>query len=161
MTIPKRLPSGWNDDAFRAAKVGQLLGYDSIAVAKSAYRTTVYQWNRNSDDDLQELASQMDEGPAEVMLEMSDYLHELVPADLEGMAVQGDLQALIHKAIARDGFWQGTTAMRIAGDRLIRRFLDNTCAPPDQLDHVGGFDLGDEFYGSPGKATRSASAGGI
>ena len=136
-----------NDDAFRAAKVGQLLGYDSIAVAKSAYRTTVYQWNRNSDDDLQELASQMDEGPAEVMLEMSDYLHELVPADLEGMAVQGDLQALIHKAIARDGFWQGTTAMRIAGDRLIRRFLDNTCAPPDQLDHVGGFDLGDEFYG--------------
>ena len=44
----------------------------------------------------------MDEGPAEVMLEMSDYLHELVPADLEGMAVQGDLQALIHKAIARD-----------------------------------------------------------
>ena len=57
------------------------------------------------------------------------------------------LQALIHKAIARDGFWQGTTAMRIAGDRLIRRFIDNTPAPSDQLEHVGGFDLGDEFYG--------------
>ncbi len=136
-----------NDDAFRAAKLGQLVGHDSIAVAKSAYRTTVYQWNRSSEDELRELAAQMDEGPAEVMLEMSDYLHELVPADLEGMAVEGDLQALIHKAIARDGFWQGTTAMRIAGDRLIRRFLDDTPAPLDQLDHVGGFDLGDEFYG--------------
>ena len=136
-----------NDDAFRAAKLGQLLGHASISIAKTAYRTTVYQWNRNSDDELQELAAQMDDGPAEVMAEMSDYLHELVPADLEGMAVQGDLQALIHKAIARDGFWQGTTAMRIAGDRLIRRFLDNTPAPADQLDRVGGFDLGDEFYG--------------
>ena len=136
-----------NDDAFRAAKMGQLHGYSSITIAKSVYRTTVYHWKRSSEDELQELAAQMDDGPAEVMAEMSDYLHELVPADLEGMAVQGDLQALIHKAIARDGFWQGTTAMRIAGDRLIRRFLDDTPAPPDQLEHVGGFDLGDEFYG--------------
>ena len=136
-----------NDDAFRAAKLGQLLGHSSITIAKTAYRTTVYQWNRTSDDELRELAAQMDDGPAEVMLEMSDYLHELVPADLEGMAVQGDLQALIYKAIARDGFWQGTTAMRIAGDRLIRRFLDCAPAPKDQLDRVGGFDLGDEFYG--------------
>ena len=136
-----------NDDAFRAAKLGQLLGQASITIAKTEYRTTLYQWNRNSDDDLNELAAQMDDGPAEVMAEMSDYLHELVPADLEGMAVQGDLQALIHKAIARDGFWQGTTAMRIAGDVLIRRFLQDVRGPADQLDHVGGFDLGDEFYG--------------
>ena len=136
-----------NDDAYRAAKLGQLLGHASIAIAKSSYRTTIYQWNRHSEDELRELAAEMDDGPAEVMAEMSDYLHELVPADLEGMAVQGDLQALIHKAIARDGFWQGTTAMRIAGERLIRRFLDGVRAPSDQLDHVGGFDLGDEFYG--------------
>ena len=37
--------------------------------------------------------------------------------------------------------------MRIAGDRLIDRFLAGTPAPRDQLEHVGGFDLGDEFYG--------------
>ncbi|MEM7675819.1 MAG: GGDEF domain-containing protein, partial [Myxococcota bacterium] len=142
-TLAQRL----NDDAYRAAKLGQLLGYSNLTAAKTIYRTTVYQWNRNSDDELSELAAKMDDGPAEVMAEMSDFLHELVPADLEGMAVQGDLQALVHKAIARDGFWQGTTAMRIAGDRLFKRFLENTPAPPDQLDYVGGFDLGDEFYG--------------
>lgn len=136
-----------NDDAFRAAKLGQLLGQASITIAKTAYRTTIYQWNRSSETELEELAEQMDDGPAEVMAEMSDFLHELVPADLEGMAVQGDLQALIHKAIARDGFWQGTTAMRIAGDVLIRRFLENSLPPKGELAHVGGFDLGDEFYG--------------
>lgn len=136
-----------NDDAYRAARLGQLRGYTSIHLAKTDYRSSVAIWIRASEDELEELASQMDEGPAEVMAEMQDYLHELVPADLEGMAVEGDVGALIHKAIARDGFWQGTTAMRIAGERLIDRFLGNIPPPEGQNDHVGGFDLGDEFYG--------------
>ena len=42
-----------NDDAYRAAKLGQLLGHSSITFAKTAYRTTVYQWNRNSEDELE------------------------------------------------------------------------------------------------------------
>jgi len=104
-------------------------------------------WGRSSQDDIEALAAEMDDGPAEVMAETVDYLNELVPADLEGMAVQGDVSALIHKAIARDGFWQGTTAMRIAGEALIGRFLRGEPAPPGQNDYVGGFDLGDEFYG--------------
>lgn len=136
-----------NDDAFRAAKLGQLEGHTSIQVAKMDYRTTVHQWQRSSEDELDELANRMDDGPAEVMAEMNDYLHELVPVDLEGMAVQGDLRALVHAAIARDGFWQGSVAMRIAGERLLRRFRDGTPAPPGENDYVGGFELGDEFYG--------------
>ncbi len=136
-----------SDDAYRAAKLGQLKGHTSLGIAKSDYRTMVYRWNISSEDELQVLAAAMDDGPAEVMAEMSDYLHELVPADLEGMAVAGDLQALIHCAIARDGFWQGTTAMRIAGDRLLRRFLEAVATPEGEHDFVGGFDLGDEFYG--------------
>lgn len=136
-----------NDDAYRAAKLGQLKGHTSIQVAKSDYRTTVNQWRRSSEDELEELAAQMDDGPAEVMAEMCDYLHELVPADIEGMAVAGDVHALVHKAIARDGFWQGTTAMRIAGEELLARFLEGRRSPPGQNAHVGGFDLGDEFYG--------------
>ncbi len=41
-----------NDDAYRAAKLGQLRGHTSIHEAKSDYRTTVYQWVRSSRDDL-------------------------------------------------------------------------------------------------------------
>jgi GGDEF domain-containing protein len=136
-----------NDDAFRASRVGQLLGHTSIEDAKNDYRTTVYQWLRTSPDDLEALAVEMDDGPAEVMAEMNDYLHELSPAELEGMAVEGDVHALIHKAIARDNFWQGTTAMRIAFDRLIERFMGGASTPPGENDYVGGFALGDEFYG--------------
>ncbi|MBK6687619.1 MAG: hypothetical protein IPG45_24310 [Deltaproteobacteria bacterium] len=142
-TLAQRL----NDDAYRAARLGQLRGHTSIMAAKSDYRTTVYQWVRASDDDLEDLSSQFDDGPGEVMAEMSDYLHELIPADLEGMAVEGDIHALVHRAIARDGFWQGTTAMRIAGEALIERFLTETPPPDGQQNFVGGFDLGDEFYG--------------
>lgn len=136
-----------NDDAFRAAKLGQLSGHPSVQHAKMAYRTSVQQWRPGSQEALEDLAAQMDDGPSEVMAEMQDYLHELVPADIEGMAVEGDVHALIHKAIARDGFWQGTTAMRIAGDRIITRFLAQQPAPEGENDYVGGFDLGDEFYG--------------
>jgi GGDEF domain-containing protein len=137
-----------SDDAYRASKLGQLKGHTSIAVAKSDYRTTLYRWTVASDHELQELAAEMDDGPAEVMAEMSDYLHELVPADLDGMAVAGDLDALVFRAIARDGFWQGTTAMRIAGERLLQRAIDeNVPKDPDEHDFVGGFDLGDEYYG--------------
>ncbi|MFO0725829.1 MAG: diguanylate cyclase [Myxococcota bacterium] len=137
-----------SDDAYRASKLGQLLGHTSIALAKSDYRTTVHHWTVDSENELQELSTSMDDGPAEVMAEMSDYLHELVPADLEGMAVAGDLEALIHRAIARAGFWQGTTAMRIAGERLLRRIFDPDYQPdPSENDFVAGFDLGDEFYG--------------
>lgn len=136
-----------NDDAYRAARLGQLRGHTSITAAKNDYRTTVYQWVRSSEDELDDLSSQFDDGPAEVMAEMSDYLHELIPADLEGMAVEGDIYALVHRAIARDGFWQGTTAMRIAGEALIRRFLASEPAPEGEQNFVGGFDLGDEFYG--------------
>ncbi len=89
----------------------------------------------------------MDDGPAEVMSELEDYLHELSPADLEGMAVEGDVGALIHKAIARENFWQGTTAMRIACERLLDRFLSRETAPEGENDFVGGFAFGDEFYG--------------
>lgn len=139
-----------SDNAYRASKLGQLSGHSSIAIAKSDYRTTVYEWSSRSEDALQELAFSMDDGPAEVMAEMADYLHELKPADLEGMAVAGDLNALLYSALARDGFWQGTTAMRIACSRLVGQFLN-----PDQMTaetltenrFVGGFDLGDEFYG--------------
>lgn len=136
-----------NDDAFKAAKLGQMSGHTSIQLAKMDYRTTVQLWGRASQDDIEALAAEMDDGPAEVMAETVDYLNELVPADLEGMAVQGDVSALIHKAIARDGFWQGTTAMRIAGEALVDRFLRSEPAPAGQNDFVGGFDLGDEFYG--------------
>ncbi len=137
-----------SDDAHRASKLGQLKGHTSIALAKTAERTTIEWWTVESEDDLQELAASMDDGPADVMAEMSDYLHELIPADLEGMAVAGDLDALLHRAIARAGFWQGTTAMRIAGDRLLERVLDPAAEKaPDDLDFVAGFDLGDEFYG--------------
>ncbi|MBX2812738.1 MAG: hypothetical protein KTR25_13055 [Myxococcales bacterium] len=136
-----------NDDAFRAAKLGQLQGHIAIQMAKIDYRTTVYRWNSTSEDELEELANQMDDGPAEVMAEMMDYLHELVPVDLEGMAVQGDVRALVHAAIARDGFWQGSVAMRIAGERLLHRFRDGTQAPEGENDYVAGFELGDEFYG--------------
>lgn len=142
-TLAQRL----NDDAFRAAKLGQLNGHDSVQQAKTAYRTSVYQWRRGSQEALEELAAKMDDGPSEVMAEMQDYLHELIPADIEGMAVQGDVHALIHKAIARDGFWQGTTAMRIAGERIISRFLGQLSPPEGENAYVGGFDLGDEFYG--------------
>ncbi len=142
-TLAQRL----NDDAFRAAKLGQLEGHTSVQQAKTAYRTNIHQWRKGSQEALEELAAEMDEGPAEVMAEMQDFLHELVPADIEGMAVQGDVHALIHKAIARDGFWQGTTAMRIAGERIIARFLGATEPPEGENNYVGGFDLGDEFYG--------------
>ncbi|MEM1024014.1 MAG: diguanylate cyclase [Myxococcota bacterium] len=131
-----------SDDAYRAAKLGQLEGHTSIQAAKSDYRTTIRQWVSGSEDELEELASQMDDGPSEVMSETVDYLSELVPADLEGMAVEGDVEALVHKAIAREGFWQGSTAMRVAGDELLRRFRDGV-----DEGVVGGFDLGDEFYG--------------
>jgi GGDEF domain-containing protein len=131
-----------NDDAYRAAKLGQLEGHTSIQAAKSDYRTTIRQWVSGSEDELEELASQMDDGPADVMSETVDYLNELVPADLDGMAVEGNVEALVHKAIAREGFWQGSTAMRVAGDELVRRFR----AGVDE-GAVGGFDLGDEFYG--------------
>lgn len=136
-----------NDDAYRAAKLGQIQGHSSLAVAKMDYRTTVHHWQRSSEDELEELASQMSDGPAEVMAEMNDFLHELVPVDLEGMAVVGDVRALIDAAIARDGFWQGSVAMRIAGERLLERFLAGVAAPEGENDHVGGFELGDEFYG--------------
>lgn len=140
-----------SDDAYRASKLGQLLGHTSLALAKSDYRTTIYRWTTDSESELQELSATMDDGPAEVMAEMSDYLAELVPADLEGMAVAGDLEALLHCAIARHGFWQGTTAMRIAGERLIARALDPDARAEGRAlgenEHVGGFDLGDEFYG--------------
>lgn len=139
-----------SDNAYRASKLGQLSGHSSITIAKSDYRTTVYQWSIHSEDALQELAFSMDEGPAEVMAELSDYLHELKPADLEGMAVAGDLNALLYSALARDGFWQGTTAMRIACSRLVGQFLnpeDMTAETLAENRFVGGFDLGDEFYG--------------
>jgi hypothetical protein len=136
-----------NDDAYRAAKLGQLKGHTSLVLAKSDYRTTVYQWQASSEDEFETIAAQMDDGPAEVMAEMSDYLHELLPADLEGMSVDGDLNALMYKAIARDGFWQGTTAMRLAGDRLVHRMLLREDTPEGEQNYVGGFDLGDEFYG--------------
>lgn len=136
-----------NDDAFRASKVGQLKGQTSLVLAKSDYRTTIYQWQASSEDEIEDLAAHMDDGPAEVMAEMSDYLHELAPADLEGMSVDGDLHALMFKAIARDGFWQGTTAMRLAGERLVRRMLSKEPSADGEQNHVGGFDLGDEFYG--------------
>jgi GGDEF domain-containing protein len=136
-----------NDDAYRASKLGQLKDHTSLVVAKNDYRTTIYQWSPASEDELEDLASQMDDGPAEVAAEMVDYLHELVPADLEGMSVDGDINALMFKAIARDGFWQGTTAMRIGGDRLIQRFLTREAAGDGEHNYVGGFDLGDEFYG--------------
>ncbi|MGF1511219.1 MAG: diguanylate cyclase domain-containing protein [Myxococcota bacterium] len=132
-----------NDDAYRAAKLGQLQGHTSLQAAKVDYRSTIRLWVRNSEDELEALASQMDDGPADVMSETVDYLNELVPADLDGMAVDGDVEALINKAIARDGFWQGSIAMRIAGDELLRRFLQ------EEVDSgsVAGFDVGDEFYG--------------
>jgi len=137
-----------SDDAYRASKLGQLMGHTSIALAKTDERTTVYWWTTDSENELQDLATRMDDGPADVMAELSDYLHELVPADLEGMAVAGDLEALLHKAIARAGFWQGTTAMRIAGDRLIDRVVDeHGDFPDDENTFVAGFDLGDEYYG--------------
>ncbi len=142
-TLAQRL----NDNAYHAAKLGQLKGHNSIQAAKTDYRTTIEQWGRPSKDDLEQLCAQMEDGPAMVMAEMSDYLHELVPADLEGMAVEGNVHALVHKAIARDGFWQGTIAMRIAARTLIDRFLAGVPAPEGQNDHVGGFALGDEFYG--------------
>ncbi|MBI2374603.1 MAG: GGDEF domain-containing protein [Deltaproteobacteria bacterium] len=136
-----------SDDAYRAGRLGQFLDHTSLVLAKSDYRSSIYQWHIGSEEELHELAMTMDDGPAEVMAEMSDYLHELAPADLEGMAVAGDLDALIYSAIARDGFWQGTTAMRIAGERLLRRFLDPTPERVEENAYVGGFDLGDEFYG--------------
>lgn len=136
-----------NDDAFRASKLGQLKGHTSLVLAKSDYRTTVYQWQASSEDEFETIAAQMDDGPAEVMAEMSDYLHELVPADLEGMSVDGDLRALMYKAIARDGFWQGTTALRLAGELLTRRMLSGEETPAEEHNYVGGFDLGDEFCG--------------
>lgn len=142
-----KLAQRLNDDAYRAAKLGQLRGQASLANAKSFYRTTVAQWLRASDDEVGEIAAKMDDGPADVMAEMSDFLNELVPADLEGMAVEGDVHALLDRAIARDGFWQGTTAMGIAAKALLRRFFRGEDAPPGQHDYVGGFDLGDEFYG--------------
>ena len=148
---PSALAQRLSDDAYRASKLGQLKGQTSIGVAESEYRTTVYRWMVSSENELQDLSAVMDDGPAEVMAEMSDYLHELVPVGLEGMAVAGDLNALVFCAIAREGFWQGTTAMRIAGDRLIRRVLDDAPAVEEEqeaeLSYVGGFDLGDEFYG--------------
>ena len=136
-----------NDDAYRAAKLGQLQGHSSIQVAKMDYRTTIHLWQRSSEDELDELVNQMDDGPAEVMSELNDYLNELVPADLDGMAVEGDVRALINAAIARDGFWQGSVAMRIAGERLLGRFREGVPAPEGENDYVGGFELGDEFYG--------------
>jgi|GEM_PF-5937637 len=136
-----------SDDAHRASKIGQLMGHTSLALAKADYRTTVYRWNISSEDEFTELASSMDDGPADVMAEMSDYLHELVSVDLEGMAVAGDINALVYCAIARDGFWQGTTAMRIAGNRILGYFLSEEPAPMNEMIRVGGFDLGDEFYG--------------
>jgi GGDEF domain-containing protein len=138
-TLGQRL----NDDAYRAAKLGQLRGHPSIQSAKADYRSTIQLWVRSSEDELEALASQMDDGPADVMSETVDYLNELVPADLEGMAVEGDVKALVHKAIARDGFWQGSIAMRIAGEGLLRRFKDDEHADGT----VAGFDVGDEFYG--------------
>ncbi len=146
-TSYENLAQRLNDDAYRAAKLGQLKGHTSIQMAKTTYRTSFEQWRRTSEDAVEELASQMDEGPAEVMAEMSDFLHELVPADLEGMAVEGNVHALVHKAIARDGFWQGSTAMRIAGERLIGRFLKEEASPEGEHSRVGGFEFGDEFYG--------------
>lgn len=136
-----------NDDAYRAAKLGQLRGHTSIQAAKMDYRTTVQQWVRGAEDELEDLAAEMDDGPAEVMAETVDVLNELVPADLEGMAVEGDVRALIHKAIARDGFWQGSLAMRIAAEALVARFLGERTPPEGENGYVGGFDLGDEFYG--------------
>jgi len=136
-----------SDDAHRASKLGQLMEHTSLALAKADYRTTIYRWKISSEDELTELASTMDDGPAEVMAEMSDYLHELVPVDLEGMAVAGDINALVFCAIARDGFWQGTTAMRIAGRRILDYFLAGDPVPMNEQMYVGGFDLGDEFYG--------------
>lgn len=136
-----------NDDAYRAAKLGQMRGMSSLAVAKTVYRTTLAQWLRASEDEVEEIASKIDGGPAEVMAEMSDYLNELVPADLDGMAVEGDVRALLNRAIARDGFWQGTTAMQIAAETLLSRFMKAEPTPEGQHDYVGGFDLGDEFYG--------------
>lgn len=136
-----------NDDAYRAAKLGQLKGHTSLYAAKMDYRTTVQQWTRTSEDEIEEMANQMLDGPAEVMAEMNDFLHELVPVDLEGMAVVGDVHALVNAAIAREGFWQGSVAMRIAGERLLARFKAGTDAPDGEHDHVGGFEIGDEFYG--------------
>ncbi|MBK8011347.1 MAG: GGDEF domain-containing protein [Deltaproteobacteria bacterium] len=137
-----------NDDAYRALRLGQLKGHTSIHLAKAACRSSIAIWLNSSEDDLDDLASQMDDGPAAVMAEMSDYLHELVPADIEGMSVQGDVHALVHAAIAREGFWQGTTAMRIACSELVRRFLERAPVPEGENEFVGGFDLGDEYYGA-------------
>ncbi len=136
-----------NDEAYRAAKLGQLKGHTSIQVAKSHYQTTIGVWTAASEDEVEDLVAQMDDGPALVMAELSDFLNELAPAHLEGMSVEGNVDVLIHKAIARDGFWQGTTAMRIAGARLIDRFISQEPAAEGENDYVGGFDLGDEFYG--------------
>ncbi len=136
-----------NDDAYRAAKLGQMSGHTSIQSAKTDYRTTVYRWVASSEDEIEALATDMDDGPAEVVAETVDYLNELVPADLEGMAVEGDVSALIHRAIARDGFWQGSTAMRIAADALIASFIDGRDIDEGLNSFVGGFDVGDEFYG--------------
>jgi GGDEF domain-containing protein len=136
-----------NDDAYRAAKIGQMKGHTALQHAKSDYRTTLYFWGRGSEEELDELASEFEDGPAAVMAEASDFLHELVPANLEGMGVEGNVTALIHKAIARDGFWQGTTAMRIAGGTLIEGFLGKVPLDETQNAFVGGFELGDEFYG--------------
>lgn len=136
-----------NDDAYRAAKLGQMTGHTSIQAAKMDYRTSVKQWVRGSEDELEDLANQMDDGPGEVMSETVDVLNELVPVDLEGMAVEGDVRALVHRAIARDAFWQGSLAMRIAGEALTSRFLAGEPAPEGANDWVGGFDLGDEYYG--------------
>ena len=136
-----------NDDAYRAAKLGQLKGYTSIQVAKMDYKTSIYQWTRTSEHELEELASKMVEGPAEVAAELTDYLNELIPIDLEGMAVQGDVRALVNAAIARDGFWQGSVAMRIAGERLLSRFFFGALASEGEGHFVGGFEFGDEFYG--------------
>ncbi len=143
-----------SDDAYRAGRLGQFMGYTSLVLAKSDCKSSIYQWHISSEEELHELAMTMDDGPAEVMAEMSDYLHELAPADLEGMAVAGDLDALIYSAIARDGFWQGTPAMRIAGERLLARFLDSTLESNGENAYVGGFDLGDEFYGIAIEAER-------
>lgn len=136
-----------SDDAFRAAKLGQLRGHPSIVLARSTYQTAVYHWRRHSEWELEELEAELEEGPGEVRAEMQDYLYELRPVDLERMAVEGDLSALIHAAIARDGFWQGTTAMRLAGETIIERFVVGSSPPAGQNNFVGGFDLGDEFYG--------------
>lgn len=136
-----------NDDAYRAAKLGQLRGHSALYWAKLDYRTSIEVWQSDSVEEFEALASSMDDGPAAVWAETSDYLHELSPVDLEGMSVAGDVRALVYQAIARDGFWQGTTAMRIAGERLLGYFMNADTPPAGEYPFVGGFDLGDEFYG--------------